>query len=324
MRLILDPTSWPLELRGGAVAIGNFDGVHIGHAQIVDVLLAEARRVGGPAIVFSFDPHPVRLLRPDEAPPPLTWTARKAELLARLGVDALLAYPTDEALLRLSAQEFFDQIVVAGIGARAMVEGPNFRFGRGRAGTVDSLAAMCAAAGMNLEVVEPVTAADDIVSSSRIRRLIASGDITAARPLLTEPYRIRGMVVHGVGRGATIGFPTANIAAVDTLIPGIGVYAGRGWLRSSNTADEQEESWPAAINVGANPTFGEHVLKIEAHLVGCHRPLYGEVLEVDFAARLRDTRPFASVEELKLQLACDVAAVVQIGRASGWSSQVTN
>jgi riboflavin kinase/FMN adenylyltransferase len=317
MRLILDPTSWPEELRGGAVAIGNFDGVHIGHARIVDVLLAEARRVGGPAIVFSFDPHPVRLLRPDETPPPLTWTARKAELLARLGVDALLAYPTDEALLRLSAQDFFDQIVVAGIGARAMVEGPNFRFGRGRAGTVETLATMCIAAGMNLEVVKPVAANGDIVSSSRIRRLIAEGDVNAARPLLTEPYRIRGMVVHGAGRGATIGFPTANIAAVDTLVPGVGVYAGRGWLRSSSRAEGADESWPAAINVGANPTFGEHVLKIEAHLVGCHRPLYGEVLEVDFAVRLRDTRPFASVEELKAQLASDVAAAEEFGCSRG-------
>lgn len=318
MRLILDPTSWPAELRGGAVAIGNFDGVHIGHARIVEVLLAAARTVGGPAIVFSFDPHPVRLLRPDEAPPPLTWTARKAELLARLGVDGLLAYPTDEALLRLSAQEFFDQIVVAGIGARAVVEGPNFRFGRGRVGTVETLATMCAAAGLKLEVVAPVDDGGDIVSSSRIRRLIADGDINAARPLLTEPYRIRGMVVHGAGRGATIGFPTANIAAVDTLVPGVGVYAGRGWLRSSSRTAGAAESWPAAINVGANPTFGEHVVKIEAHLVGCHRPLYGEVLEVDFAARLRDTRPFASVEELKSQLANDVAAVEQISKNRRW------
>jgi riboflavin kinase / FMN adenylyltransferase len=315
--LIFDLASWPDALRGGAVAIGNFDGVHVGHARIVDTLLAEARRLGGPAIVFTFDPHPVRLLRPEEAPPPLTWTARKAELLARLGVDALVAYPTDEALLKLSAEEFFGRIVVQGIGAWAMVEGPNFQFGRGRAGNVESLAAMCANAGMTLNVVEPVVAGNEIVSSSRIRRLVAAGDIDAARALLTEPYRIRGMVVHGAGRGATIGFPTANIAAVDTLVPGPGVYAGRGWLRSSSAANGLgeaglDETWPAAINVGPNPTFGEHALKIEAHLVGCTRPLYGEVLEVDFAARLRETRPFAGVEELKEQLRRDVEAVVAV------------
>lgn len=318
MRLFLDFSSWPEELRGGAVAIGNFDGVHVGHARIVEVLLAEARRLGGPAIVFTFDPHPVRLLRPEEAPPPLTWTARKAELLARLGVDALVAYPTDEALLKLSAEEFFGRIVVQGIGAWAMVEGPNFQFGRGRAGNVDSLAGMCDAAGMSLSVVEPVVVGGEIVSSSRIRRLVAAGDIDAARALLTEPYRIRGMVVHGAGRGATIGFPTANIEAVDTLLPGPGVYAGRGWLRSSSAANGMGESWPAAINVGPNPTFGEHALKIEAHLVGCQRPLYGEVIEVDFAARLRDTRPFAGVEELKAQLRRDVEAVVRVAGAGSF------
>lgn len=311
MRLILDLDSWPEDLRGGAVAIGNFDGVHVGHARIVAALRDEAQRAGGPAVVFTFDPHPVRLLRPQEAPPPLTWTERKADLLARLGVDALVAYPTNEALLRLTAEEFFARIVVRGLGAWAMVEGPNFRFGRGRAGNVQSLAAMCEAAGMNLAVVEPVVAEGEIVSSSRIRRLIAAGDIDVARTLLTEPYRIRGMVVHGAKRGAAIGFPTANIAAVDTLVPGPGVYAGRGSLRSTSTASGNE-SWPAAINVGPNPTFGEHALKIEAHLVGCQRPLYGEVLEVDFASRLRDTQPFASVDDLREQLRHDVQAVVQL------------
>jgi riboflavin kinase/FMN adenylyltransferase len=317
VRLILDLASWPDDLRGGAVAIGNFDGVHVGHARIVDALRAEARRVGGPAVVFTFDPHPVRLLRPEEAPPPLTWTERKAELLARLGIDALVAYPTDEALLRLSAEDFFGRIVVLGIGAWAMVEGPNFRFGRGRAGNVESLAGMCEAAGMTLNVVGPVADGGGIVSSSRIRRLIAAGDIDAARPLLTEPYRIRGMVVHGARRGATIGFPTANIAAVDTLVPGPGVYAGRGWLRSSSAASGRGESWPAAINVGPNPTFGESATKIEAHLVGCDRSLYGEVLEVDFAARLRDTRAFAGVEELKGQLRRDVDEVVRLAAVVG-------
>ena len=311
MRLILDPTTWPNDLRGGAVAIGNFDGVHIGHARIIDTLLAAARGVGGPALVFTFDPHPVRLLRPDEAPPPLTWIARKAELLGHLGVDALLAYPTDEALLGLSAEDFFRRIIVERIGARALVEGPNFRFGRGRAGTIDDLAQMASAAGMSLRVVEPVEVDGEIVSSSRIRRLVAAGNVDAARALRTAPDRIRGMVVHGAGRGATIGFPTANVAAVDTLVPGMGVYAGRGWLRSGGVAP-RGESWPAAVNIGANPTFGEQVLKIETHLVGCDRPLYGEVLELDFLARLRDTQPFASVEQLKAQLDRDVAAAVEI------------
>jgi riboflavin kinase/FMN adenylyltransferase len=126
----------PAELRAGAVSVGNFDGVHLGHARIAERLVATAKRVAGPAVVFTFDPHPARLLRPDRAPTPLTTVERRAELLAELGIDALIAYPTDDALLRLSAREFFETILRDGLGARALVEGPNFCFGRGRQGTI--------------------------------------------------------------------------------------------------------------------------------------------------------------------------------------------
>ena len=299
MQLLRDLTRLPDELRCGAVSIGNFDGVHRGHARIIERLVEKARRVGGPAVVFTFDPHPVRLLRPKECPPPLTWTDRKAELLAELGADAMIVYPTDEALLRLSAEDFFTRIVRDRLAARAMIEGSNFNFGRGRAGTIDLLRALTAAAGIELEVVEPMEIGGGLVSSSRVRRLIAAGDVDAAGTLLTWPYRVRGMVTHGAGRGGRIGFPTANVDAVDTLLPGEGVYAGRAVAASGN--------WPAAINVGPNPTFGEHALKVEAHLIGFAGVLYGQPLELDFLARLRDIQTFASPEELKNQLARDVS-----------------
>ena len=286
--------------RGGAVAIGNFDGVHRGHACLVARLIAQARAVGGPAVVFTFDPHPVQILRPDVAPPPLTWAERKAELLSALGVDAMIAYPTDEALLGLSAREFFDRVVAAGLQARAVVEGGNFCFGRQRTGNVRVLGEFCAAAGIRLEVVEPVPVQGAVVSSSRVRERIQAGDVDAALALLTAPYRIRGLVTHGARRGATLGFPTANVAAVDTLVPGLGVYAGRALAPAGN--------WPAAIHIGPNPTFGEHAVKFEVHLIGFEGSLYGQPLEVDFLSRLRDIHPFASVEELKRQLAEDRAA----------------
>jgi riboflavin kinase/FMN adenylyltransferase len=294
----------PSDLRGGAVAIGNFDGVHKGHARIVERLLAQAQGVNGPAIVFTFDPHPVRLLRPEAAPPPLTWTDRKAELLAELGVVAVVAYPTDEALLSLSADAFFDSIVRQKLQARAMVEGPNFYFGRGRSGTVERLRTLCDAAGMTLEVVEPIKVDGEYVSSSRIRTSLQQGNVDEARRLLTHPYRIRGMVTHGAGRGNRIGFPTANIAAIDTLAPGIGVYAGRALI--------ENRVWPAAIHIGPNPTFGEQGLKVEVHVIGYAGSLYGQPLEVDFLSRLRDVYPFDSVEALKAQLARDVAASATI------------
>lgn len=301
MKLLRQVTDLPSELRGGAVTIGNFDGVHLGHARIVDRVLQKARELGGAALVFTFDPHPVRLLRPAHAPPPLTWTDRKAQLLADLGVDAVIAYPTDEQLLALSAQDFFDQIVREQLGARAMVEGPNFYFGRGRCGTIDVLRQLTDDAGISLDVVEPLVSGGDYVSSSRIRKLVAEGDVDQARALLTQPYRIRGMVVHGAGRGAKLGFGTANLDAIDTLLPGPGVYAGRGIVGNRRFA--------AAINIGPNPTFGDGALKVEVHLAGWDgSPLYGQVVEVDFLKRLRDVRRFSGVEELTAQLKNDVDA----------------
>jgi riboflavin kinase/FMN adenylyltransferase len=300
VKLVRNLAALPAELRSGAVAIGNFDGVHLGHARIVARLIAAARRLGGLATVFTFDPHPVRLLRPATAPPPLTWTARKAQLLQALGVDAVIAYPTDEALLKLTAREFFDSIILGRLAAKAMIEGPNFFFGHDRQGTIETLRRFTAEAGMTLEVVDGVAVDGEMVSSSRVRKLLADGRVDDARRMLTEPYRIRGMVTHGAGRGAKLGFPTANLDAIDTLLPAPGVYAGRAWLADGD--------WPAAINVGPNPTFGEHALKVEVHLVDFDRPIYGEPLEVEFLARLRDIQTFAGVDALRQQLQRDVAA----------------
>lgn len=300
MPIIRQLDQFPAELRGGAVAIGNFDGVHAGHRRIIGQLLTRARELSGPALVFTFDPHPVRLLRPESCPPPLTWTRRKAELLAAIGVDRVVAYPTDEALLRLSAREFFDQIVVDALGARALVEGPNFYFGRDREGTVAVLDEFTAAAGMTLDVVEPVSLAGELVSSSRVRRLIAAGDVALAAQLLETPYRIRGMVTHGAGRGAKIGFPTANLEAIDTLLPAEGVYAGVAFFDGQRAA--------AAIHIGANPTFGDAARKVEVHVIDRTEALYNQPLEVEFLSRLRGVTTFASQDELIQQLHADIAA----------------
>lgn len=304
MKLLRDLDALDKTLRAGAVSIGNFDGVHLGHARIIERLVAMAQQVGGPAIVFTFDPHPVRLLRPEFAPPPLTWTDRKAELVSRLGVDAMIAFPTDMDLLQFSPRDFFDQIVDQRLGARAMVEGPNFYFGRDRAGTVEVLREYCGESDIAIEVVPPVEFESEIVSSSRVRRLLADGEVDLVRRLLTQPYRLRGLVTHGAGRGSSIGFPTANLEAIDTILPGEGVYAGR--------STDGRKTWPAAINIGPNPTFGEEAKKVEVHLIDCNESLYNCALEVDFFSRLRDIRPFANADELKLQLAEDVKAAKQI------------
>lgn len=306
MKLFRHLTELPPGFRAGAVAIGNFDGVHLGHARIVERLIAQARRAGGPSVVFTFDPHPARLLRPAQAPLPLTWTKRKSQLLGELGVDVMIAYPTDLALLQLTDREFFDLIVCQRLAAGAVVEGPNFFFGHNRTGNVELLRRLSDEAGLALEVVEPVEREGTVVSSSRIRALLSAGKVDDARQMLTRPYRIRGMVTHGAGRGAAIGFPTANLGAIDTLLPAPGVYACAAYVNSGR--------WAAAVNIGGNPTFGEQQLKIEVHLLDFDGPLYGEPVEVEFLSRLRDVRQFAGIDDLKRQLARDVEAARAVGQ----------
>lgn len=310
MRLLRRLESFPAELRGGALTIGNFDGVHRGHKHVMQRLKQHASRVGGPAIVFTFDPHPARLLRPDQSPPPLTWIDRKAELLSELGVDVVVAYPTDLALLQLEYEEFFRRIVIEQIGARAMVEGPNFFFGHERRGDVKRLGALCATNGMELEVVQPKLeeAGEEMISSSRIRRLIGLGDVSGARSLLTQPYRIRGLVVHGAARGASLGFPTANLDGIDTLVPAHGVYVGRALI-------ERRWYW-TAVHIGPNPTFAEHASKVEIHVLDFEGSLYGTVLEVDFVERVRGVQTFGDVTALRAQLARDIEFARNVAR--GW------
>ena len=306
MKLIRKLADFPEQLRGGALTIGNFDGVHLGHKVIIDQLKQFAFDENSALIVFTFDPHPVRILRPKETPPPLTWTDRKANLLADLGVDAVVAYPTDKALLQLSAREFFQQIVVEKIGASAMVEGPNFYFGKGREGNTEVLQTLCDENGIDLKIMNPKIEGPDLISSSRIRNLISVGDVDQACNLLTQPYRIRGMVTHGAGRGSTIGFPTANLDAIDTLVPEKGVYAGRAWV-------DGRAHW-SAIHIGPNPTFGDQLLKVEAHLLDYDGSLYGQVIEVDFLSRLRDIEAFDSADQLQSQLHLDIESTREVGR----------
>lgn len=300
MRLIRRLDDFPSELQGGALTIGNFDGVHQGHRHIIGELCAMADRAGGPAVVFTFDPHPAFLLRPREAPPPLTWIDRKAELLSELGVDVVLACPTTEELLGLSWQDFFDRVIRGSIGAAAIVEGSNFRFGCNREGDVDLLAGRCADAGMDFRKVEVIRQESETVSSSRIRELIKQGDVSTAGRLLTQPYRIRGLVVHGAARGAKLGFPTANLNGIDTLVPAVGVYAGIARIGGRPHG--------AAIHVGPNPTFGEGASKVEVHVLDLDESLYGQLVEADFLRKLRDIQHFASAGELKQQLHDDISA----------------
>jgi riboflavin kinase/FMN adenylyltransferase len=284
--------------RDGIMSIGNFDGVHRGHQAMIASLGRIAAEQGVPAVIFTFDPHPITLLRPERSPPPLTTTERKLELLAHFGVEHVVVYPTDQALLNLSPREFFDQIVLEKFNACGLVEGPNFFFGHDRAGSIETLRELCRTSGRLLEIVRPVLVGDRLVSSTEVRRLIAGGQLHAAGELLGSNYQLTGTVVRGAERGRQIGFPTANLEGIATLLPGDGVYAGRARVG---------EAWFAAgINIGPNPTFADRQRKVEVHLLDFAGDLYGSRLCVEVFERLRETRQFDGIAALQSQLAEDI------------------
>jgi riboflavin kinase/FMN adenylyltransferase len=300
--MAIHPLSWhempAAACRGGAVSIGNFDGVHRGHGALLATLRTTARAVDGPAVAVTFDPHPLQLLRPEQFQPLLTTTGDRAALLEAGGADHVVILRTTPQLLHLSAREFFEQVVRTRLGARGMVEGVNFGFGHNREGNIDTLASLCQDAGLRLIVVPPFEWHGAIVASSRVRSALVGGAVREAAGLLGRPYRLRGTVATGRRRGQTLGFPTANLEQVITIIPGDGVYAVR--------VDYGGNLWPAAANVGPNPTFGEQARKIEVHLIGFQGDLLGKELAVDFIERLRDVRSFAGPEQLVEQLRRDI------------------
>lgn len=295
-----DLTPVPPEYRGAYLAIGNFDGVHRGHAHLIDRLRARAAAAGAPALALTFDPQPVALLRPESAPVPLVWTERKVALLKAAGATGVGVFHTGPWLLHLPARAFFEQVILRQFEARGMVEGPTFRFGHDRQGNVEILSAWCAEAKLDFEVATPTLIDDQIVSSTRIRHCLAEGKTAEAMRLLGHPHRIRGVVVRGAGRGAGLGFPTANLEHVDTQIPLDGVYAARALI------DGHGPERPAACHIGPNITFGEQARQVEVHILDYSAELYGRSIELDLLDRLRPTQRFENLDGLLAQMRVDV------------------
>jgi riboflavin kinase / FMN adenylyltransferase len=290
---------FPRKFRGGAVAIGNFDGVHAGHRRLVGALVEQARRMSAPAIVFTFDPPPVAVLRPDiVVTPPLTTIERRSQLLGELGVDVVIAYRTNPHLLALSAEDFFQTVLQDAMGARAIAEGPNFRFGHNRLGDTVLLERLCKQAGMSLTIVTASNDDGGMISSTRIKQLIKDGQVGHANELLVDPYQLIGQVAQGAGRGRSLGSPTANLIDICVQVPCGGVYAG--------FAEVDQQHVAAAIHIGPNPTFAETLQKVEIHLIDWQGDLYGSQLRCFVLDRLRETLRFSSPEELRRQIGMDV------------------
>jgi riboflavin kinase/FMN adenylyltransferase len=287
----------------GVLTIGNFDGVHLGHQALLDEAAGQARAAACPSIAVTFEPHPSQLLRSERAGPFLSSVQDRIALLQQ-HVTHVLILRTSPALLALEAREFFEQIIVKELQAKALVEGFNFGFGKGRQGTTEVLREFCAAQNVHFTLVPPREVLGQPVSSSRVRAELLAGNVDIVALLLGRPYRTTGVVGIGQKRGATLGFPTANLHDIVTLLPGDGVYAARAIVNA--------RVWPAAVNVGPNPTFGENARKVEAHLIGFAEQLYEQSLSIDFIKKIRATKPFASVQELIAQINADIENVKKI------------
>lgn len=303
MITLTDLSPIPDRWRGGFLTIGNFDGVHQGHLALLRRLRSRADEAGAPAVAVTFDPHPVTLLRPGVVVPTLVPMPRRESLLREAGADEVATFRTGNWLLHLTAREFFDHVIVGQFAARGLVEGPNFAFGRDRGGNNPLLERWCREAGLSFEEVAPTTDGDGVISSTRIRKALAEGEADVARRLLGRPHRLEGMVVAGARRGRELGFPTANLAGVEAMIPADGVYAARAILPG------QPEPRPAAVHIGPNATFDETARSVEAHILDFKGDLYGQPLALDLLARVRPTRRFEGIEALVAQIAEDVAQV---------------
>ena len=298
------PISLTAEQLQSCVAIGNFDGVHLGHTAMLRELRQLASEQGTSAVAVTFDPHPIAVLRPEFTPPVLTAISDRIELLRAAGADSVIVLPVTKSLLEMTAEQFFHNVIEDTFHAKGVVEGPNFRFGKNRDGDTAMLEQYCQQAAISFRVVNPVESNGQLISSSRIRELICERSLRQANQLLGHPYRLTGVVRQGAGRGAGIGFPTANLANIETLLPAHGVYAGQVVLNGIR--------YPVAVSIGPNPTFGEHREKVECHIHNFTGDLYGQTLHVDLLSEVRPLESFNSVDELVRQIRSDVEATCRI------------
>jgi len=294
------PGDWGGAADGAAFALGVFDGVHVGHRHVLAMLARRAAELGVPPAVLTFDPHPLEIVAPQHAPALLTTIAHRIELFSEAGVDLTAVLGFDEAVRDVSPTAFVADTLAADLHARLVVVGEDFRFGRDRTGHVGLLAELGEVHRFEVEVV-PLVGGDRPWSSTRIRQMVAAGDVAAARAALGRPHEVWGTVVEGDHRGSGIGFPTANLATHPrAALPANGVYA-------VTVGHDAAEALPGVANVGVRPTFGDDERPVvEAHVLDGEHDLYGDEIRVRFMDRIRDERRFDGIEALTEQIAEDV------------------
>ena len=302
--LIVDEGGIPADGRGSVVTVGTFDGVHRGHQTVLEEIRRRAAAAQGRSVLVTFDPHPLRVVRPEVAPRLLTTPAEKKAALTGTGIDLVVFLSFTPELSRLSPREFVEQVLVARIGVTELVIGYDHGFGHGRAGDAGTLKKVGKELGFEVDVVAPVEEAGETISSSRIREAVERGDLASAHAWLGRPYSLLGRVVQGDGRGRTLGFPTANLRVEDPdkLLPGPGIYAVR-------VSTSEQRGIPGALHLGPRPTFPGASPSVEVHLLDWSDDLYDREVQVDFIDRIRGVMAFDSPASLVDQMHRDVAAV---------------
>jgi riboflavin kinase/FMN adenylyltransferase len=288
-------------IRPKALLIGNFDGVHRGHQQLIRLAIEAAKQFGGEAVALTFDPHPTRILSPEHAPPLLTTLARKRELLLEAGLDEVIVQPFTTDFSTLSPEAFI-QTTLAHFNIRTIFVGQDFRFGKDREGTHETLTELGQRFKYRTEIVPSIQIEGEVVSSSRIRQALRGGDLKTAETLLGRPFGFDGQVIRGDGRGRTLGFATANLLTQTEALPKDGVYAVRVRLLQNNGGTTSAQG---VMNIGTRPTFAAG-RSIEVHLLDFNQDLYDQTLRVECVSRLRDEQKFENIEALRTQIGRDI------------------
>ncbi|MDG1893322.1 MAG: bifunctional riboflavin kinase/FAD synthetase [Fuerstiella sp.] len=294
----------PKTAAGGIVTVGNFDGVHRGHQSMLSTVRQHADERSLPTVVVTFDPHPINVLKPEVELPRLSSVNQRKQLLRKYGADEVVVLPVTADLLNMTPEHFFCAVIRDQLHAAGMVEGPDFRFGRDRAGDTEVLRRLCEENDVELTVISPILTDQEMISSTMIRRLLSEGKLADAVKLLGHPYSLSGNVARGAGRGKNLGFPTANVTAVEVMLPTDGVYAGLTAISGV--------SYPVAVSIGPNPTFADHSHKVECHVVNFAGDLYEEEFTVDLVSEIRSLHPFKDADSLKAQIAADVTRCREI------------
>ena len=304
MILITDLSSITTKFTHSVITLGNFDGLHLGHQELIKMVIKRAKEKGAVSLVVTFRPHPLKILAPAKCPPLISIYEEKIKLFEKMGIDVLVKIPFTVDFSSMAPEDFVKDVLCGLLGAKEIFVGYNYRFGRGREGNVQTLKRLGEKFGFTVREVQQVSLNGEVISSSKIRHLLKDGEVEHASKLLGRTYAITGIVVKGDGRGKGLGFPTANIVPKHSIIPANGVYAARLYVR--------DRLYDGIANIGMRPTFNKENLTIEVHVFEFNEDIYNEEVSLYFIKKIREEKKFKGADELIHQIDSDIKTAKEI------------